>query len=351
MKEKVKSSGGKTSVPKIDTGKSFIKGLGFCAHGMDTNPSIVEVKKGKILRIRPLPFTWKYETKSFNPWKMEAHGKTFEPANKALIPALSLSYKKRIYSPNRILYPLKRVDWDPAGERNVQNRGKSKYVRISWDQALEIIASELRRINQKYGPYAVLSQCDGHGETKVVHGTHGCQNNLLELLGGFTLQTRNPDSWEGWYWGAKHVWGMEPVGQMQPAINAIPDVSQNSEMVLFWGCDPETTPGPFDGMMASRLCYWWTELGIKSIYICPELNYGAAVHADKWIPVRPNTDAAMMLGIAYVWMTENNYDKKYIATHSFGFEKFEEYVLGKEDGIPKTPAWASSKCGVPEWTI
>ena len=93
------------------------------------------------------------------------------------------------------------------------------------------------------------------------------------------------------------------------------------------------------------------ELGLKSIYICPDLNYGAAVHADKWIPILPNTDAALQLAIAYVWITEGTYDKEYIATHSYGFEKFEDYVLGKEDGVPKTPAWASEKCGVPEWTI
>jgi trimethylamine-N-oxide reductase (cytochrome c) len=103
--------------------------------------------------------------------------------------------------------------------------------------------------------------------------------------------------------------------------------------------------------MASRLCYWWTDLGIKSIYICPDLNYGAAVHADKWILVRPNTDAALLLGIAYVWLTEGTYDKEYIATHTFGFDKFEPYVLGNEDGIPKTPEWAASKCGIKEWTI
>jgi trimethylamine-N-oxide reductase (cytochrome c) len=50
-------------------------------------------------------------------------------------------------------------------------------------------------------------------------------------------------------------------------------------------------------------------------------------------------------------MDEGTYDKKYLATHAFGFDKFEDYVLGKEDGIPKTPEWASAKCGVPEWTI
>jgi trimethylamine-N-oxide reductase (cytochrome c) len=103
--------------------------------------------------------------------------------------------------------------------------------------------------------------------------------------------------------------------------------------------------------MPSRLCYWFTKLGIKSIYICPDLNYGAAIHADKWIPIKPGTDAALQLAIAYVWITEGTYNKEYVATHAFGFEKFEEYVLGKEDGVPKTPEWASPKCGIPAMTI
>ena len=57
------------------------------------------------------------------------------------------------------------------------------------------------------------------------------------------------------------------------------------------------------------------------------------------------------LAIIYVWITEGTYDKEYVATHVVGMDKVEDYVLGKEDGVPKTPAWASSKCGVPEWTI
>ena len=152
-------------------------------------------------------------------------------------------------------------------------------------------------------------------------------------------------------WGARHVWGMDFVGEMEPTTNAIPDIAENSDLVLFWGCDPETTPQAFDGQMASRLCYWLTELGIKSIYICPDLNYGAAIHADKWIPIRPGTDAALQLGIAYLWITEGTYEKEYLATHAVGYQKFFDYVLGKEDGIPKTPAWASQKCGVSEWNI
>jgi anaerobic selenocysteine-containing dehydrogenase len=322
--------------------------LGF---GPNANSSVVDVKNGRIVRVRPLHFDWKYDKESLNPWVMEAHGKTLEPGMKALPGTYSLAYKKRVYSPNRVLYPLKRVDWHPDGERNPQNRGRSKYVRISWDEALEIIAGELKRVVKQYGPYAILAQMDGHGEMKTVHCSHACGTRLLDRLGGYTLQTRNPDSWEGWYWGAKHVWGMEPVGQMVPDANVMYDIGQNTKLLLFWGCDPETTPWGLDGQMSSRLCYWWADIGIKQVYICPDLNYGAAVHADKWIPVLPGTDAALRLAIAWVWLTEGTYDKDYIATHAYGFDKFRDYVLGEEDGVPKTPAWASEKTGIPEWTI
>jgi trimethylamine-N-oxide reductase (cytochrome c) len=103
--------------------------------------------------------------------------------------------------------------------------------------------------------------------------------------------------------------------------------------------------------MSSRYCYWFSEVGIKQIFISPDLNYAGAVHADRWIPIWPNTDAAMQLSIAYVWMTEGTYDKEYIDKHTVGYEKFEAYVLGKEDGVPKTPKWASERCGVPSRII
>ncbi len=331
--------------------KSIVKGLGFCSVSSDANSSIVDVKDGRIVRIRPLHYDWKYKPEEFNPWTIEAHNQTFKPSMKSLISPFSLAYKKRAVSPNRILYPLKRVDWDPNGERNTQNRGKSGYERISWDEALDIIVSELKRVIEKYGPTAILAQSDGHGETKNIHGPHGCQRKLLQLLGGYTLQQRNTDSWEGWYWGGKHIWGSEPVGQARPVTNIIPDMAANTGMTLFWGCDMETTTWGWQGQLPSRLCYWFTDLGIKQIYICPEVNYGCAVHADKWIPIKPNTDAAMRLAIAYVWLTEGTYDKEYIAKHAVGFDKFAEYVLGKEDGIPKTPKWAEGKCGVPSRII
>jgi trimethylamine-N-oxide reductase (cytochrome c) len=314
-------------------------------------PCLVDSDGGKITRIRPYRYDKEYTDAHCNPWKMEAFGKTFSALDHVPITPFGLGYKSRVYSPNRVRYPLKRVDWDPAGERNPQNRGRSGYVRISWDEAARICADELVRMRDTYGPEAVLCQSDMHGEGKNVAPSHGCPNRLMSLMGGYTLQMRNMDSWEGWYWGAKHVWGCEPVGEQTPQANLYPDIAKHAELLLFWGCDPETTPLGFGMYMPSRLCYWFAEIGIKSVYICPDLNYGAAVHADKWIPVLPNTDAALQLAIAWMWLTEGTYEKEYIAEHTYGFEKFVDYVMGGEDGIPKTPAWASEKCGVPEWTI
>jgi anaerobic selenocysteine-containing dehydrogenase len=340
-------------------GKQVLRGSSITGGGDSGGPTLVDVKDGKITRIRPLHYDMSYDPQEFNAWELEVRGKTLGPPLRPPLSPISMAYKKRVYSKNRVLYPLKRVDWDPngvpgstgPGGRNTQNRGKSKYVRISWDEAAELVAAELKRVGAVYGPEAVLSQADMHGETKHLSPSHACANRLLSLLGGYTIQMRNLDSWEGQNWGAKHVWGCEPVGEMMPATNLYADIAQHGEVLLFWGCDPETTPHPIGGMFASRLCYWLTDIGLKSVYVCPDLNYGASVHADKWIPVLPNTDAALQLAIAYVWLTEGTYDKEYIASHAYGFDKFENYVLGTTDGVPKTPGWASEKCGVPVWTI
>ena len=331
--------------------KTVLRSLGLGGFFGGGAEGMVDVKDGKIIRVRPMRYGWKYKKEDVRQWKIQKDGKSIEPGWKSLPGPFSLAYKKRVYSPNRILFPLKRVDWDPNGERNPQNRGKSKYKRISWDEASDIIASEIKRIHEKYGVHGILMQGDGHGECKSINTPHGHAGNLLDHMGGFTLQVRNPDSWEGWYWGAKHVWGHGVQGNMWPAANTVKDCTEHSQMVLFWGCDPETTPWGFSGQFASRLCYFWSQIGIKQIYICPDLNYGAAIHADKWIPILPNTDAALQLAIIYVWITEKLYKKEYVDTHVIGMQEFAEYVLGEEDGVAKTPAWASKRCGIPEWTI
>jgi anaerobic selenocysteine-containing dehydrogenase len=351
-----KVGGEKLVEPAFEPETSVFRGTSFMGFGRDFSPARVDVKNGKVVRIRPLHYEDEgYGPDYLKPWKIEVRGKVLQPPTKTLITPLAVSYKKRIYSPNRIKYPLIRTDWDPKGERNTQNRGKSKYRRISWDEATDIIASEILRIQKKYGHFAVLVQGDGHGEGKVVHGPHGCQTQLLRHMGpdtqsSYTMQLRTTDSWEGWYWGGKHFNGWETTGTRSPANNMTTDMAQNCELMLHM-TDRETTVGMSTSTWVANIYFWLSEVGIENVYITPELCYGGAVHGDKWIPVLPCQDGPLFLAIAYTWIKEDTYDKEYIATHSVGFNKFKAYVTGKEDGVPKTPQWASPKCGVPPWTI
>ena len=140
---------------------------------------LVDSTDGRITRIRPYHYDAEHAEKYCNPWKIEARGKTFVPPMRVMTTHFGLGYKSRVYSVNRVKYPLKRVDWDPNGERNPQTRGKSGYVRISWDEAARICADELLRMKRTYGPEAVLCESDMHGEGKNVSPSHGCPNRML----------------------------------------------------------------------------------------------------------------------------------------------------------------------------
>src|SRR4030043_1007903 len=247
VKKKTKGRGQNSS--SVD--KTVYKALGLSGGIFGAAPCAVDVKNDRIVRIRPLHYDSKYDPKTFNPWKISKNGKTLEPLMKSLPSPFSLAYKKRVYSPNRIKYPLKRVDWDPDGERNTQNRGKSKYKKISWDEAAELVAGEIKRVQKKYGPLAILTQTEGHGESKMINPSHGPASILLRKMGGYTQQIRNADSWEGWYWGAEHVWGQGLFGHYFPAKNAFKDIIDNSALLLVWGGDPETTTWGFCGQLAS----------------------------------------------------------------------------------------------------
>lgn len=334
--------------------------------GTGGEPTAVDSKDGKIVRIRPLHIDEKYthEELADSMWELEVDGKKFRPEYKAAPNYMALAYKERVYSKNRVMKPLKRVDWEPGGDpatMNAANRGKSKFVEISWDEALDIMESEIKRVIDQYGPYSVL--CigeDGHRESKDLHAGGGMHMTAMNLLGGYTRETRTPDSVEGWYWGAKHFWGsgfnrggglIAPPQNGYSNYNVVKDVTENADLLVFDAGDWELTQN-YASMFFSRLLKYWEELGKEFVSVDPFCNYTAVCHKTfKWIPILPNTDAALDFGAMYVMITEGIYDKEYIDTHSIGFDKVADYVLGKEDGIPKTPEWASERCGIPQHTI
>ncbi len=322
-----------------------------------------DTKDGKLVRLRPLHLEQSYTKEELAPssWEWDIDGKKFSAPYKAMPNYFALAYKNRVYSKNRVKYPLKRVDWNPDGERNTQNRGISKFERISWDEAIDLVEMELRRVIDTYGPYSVI--CigeDGHRESKDLHAGGGMHANLMSKLGGYTRETRTPDSVEGWYWGAKHVWGsganhglglIAPANNGGNAWNVMKDISEHSELICFDAGDWELTQN-YASQCLSALLKYWEELGKEFVVVDPFCNYTAVCHESmKWIPILPNTDAAFDFGVMHVWITEGTYDKEYVETHTVYFDKLVDYVMGKEDGVEKTPAWAAERCGVPEWTI
>jgi molybdopterin guanine dinucleotide-containing S/N-oxide reductase-like protein len=163
---------------------------------------------------------------------------------------------------------------------------------------------------------------------------------------GFTQIVDNPDSWEGWHWGATHTYGFYWRFGLPEQYDLLEDALKNTELVVHWGNDPDSTHGVYGGQESAVWRLWLKKLGIKQIHIDPFCNYTAAVLADKWIAPRPGTDAAMAEAIAYVWVKEGTYDEEYVETHTVGFSEFRLQLLGKKDGTPRTPRWAEKICGV-----
>ncbi|MDH4067933.1 MAG: molybdopterin-dependent oxidoreductase, partial [Dehalococcoidia bacterium] len=305
-------------------------------------PISVYVKDGKIVRVRPIVI----DENDYRPWTIEAKGKKFSPPRQVKLASYVNTERTKVYSDERIKYPMRRVDFDPKStDRNTENRGKSGYVRISWDEALDVVAGEMKRIVQNYGPEAITGIVSSHHNWGTVNYKMGPFSRFMNRL-GFTFIFDNPDSWEGFHWGAVHAYGFFwRLGAPEP-YDLLEDTLKNAEMIVYWASDPYASWGTYCGGESQIWRLWTKEAGIKQVFIDPFCNYTAATIGDRWIAPKVGTDSALALAIAYVWLSDDTYDKKYLETHTIGFEQFRDYVLGKEDGKPKTPKWAERICGV-----
>jgi anaerobic selenocysteine-containing dehydrogenase len=157
-------------------------------------PVSVYVKDGKVVSVRPLVA----DESDFKPWTIEAGGRKFSPPKKFALAPFVHAEKRRLYSNERIKYPMKRVDFDPNGARNPQNRGKSRYVRITWDEALDLVAGEIKRVKETYGGSAISGLTSSHHNWGIVGYKMGPFARFMNML-EFTPVLDNPDSWEGWH--------------------------------------------------------------------------------------------------------------------------------------------------------
>ena len=306
-------------------------------------PVFVDVQDGRIVRLTPMEL----DVDDKGDWTIEARGRSFVSPRKTTLAPHAQAQRSMIYSPKRILTPLKRVDFDHKGARNVRNRGVSGYEPISWDAALDVVADEVERCHREVGPGSVMTTESSHHLWGNIGYRHSAYNRFVNVM-GFAHCAHNPDSWEGWHWGAMPMWGNSHRLGIPEQWDLLEDALKHTEMVVFWSADPETTGGGIYSAFESTIRrFWMKELGIKMVFVDPYFNPTAELFADKWMAPRLGTDVAFGLAIAYTWLTEGTYDKQYVADRTAGFDEWRAYVLGESDGRPKTPEWAEGESGVP----
>lgn len=249
-------------------------------------------------------------------------------------------YRRTFLSPDRLKYPMKRV-----GER-----GEGKFVRISWDEALDLLALETKRIKKCYGAASRYVNY-AWGYSGAVQSMR-LAKRLLALDGGY-LDFYNSYSSACTSYATPYTYGTKFTGNT-------PDDYVHSKLIILWGHNPAET------IFGTNTTYYLKkakESGTKIIVVDPRYSMTAAALADEWIPVRPTTDNALMDAMAYTIFTENLHDQKFLDTFCLGFdashmpvgidgkESYCAYLLGEKDGIAKTPAWAAKITGVPEIKI
>lgn len=215
-----------------------------------------------------------------------------------------------IYSPTRIKYPM---------------------VRRAW---------------LEHGPTAIFAGSYGWKSPGKLHDCQSLLRRLLSQSGGFVNTSGDHST------GAAQVILPYVVGSIEvyEQPTAWPVIARSSELVVFWGADPVNNnqigyliadhgayPG-LDALKAARK---------QVICIDPVRTETCTALDAEWIAPRPQTDVAMMLGIAHTLHAEKLHDEKFLATCTTGFDKFLPYLLGQSDGTPKTAEWAAGICDVP----
>ncbi len=256
------------------------------------------------------------------------------------------SMRRRVYNPDRLKYPMKRVG----------KRGEGKFKRISWDEALTEIAQSLRKNIEAYGNESIyLNYGTGTlGGTMTRSWPPGATMvaRLMNCIGGYLNHY-------GDYSTAQIAVALDyTYGGGWALGNSMADI-ENTKLIVLFGNNPAETR-----MSGGGLTYCIEQAKARSnaklIIIDPRYNDTGAGREDEWIPIRPGTDAALVAAMAYVMITENLIDKPFLDKYCVGFDEvtmptdapknghYKAYILGEgADGIAKTPDWASPITGIP----
>ena len=248
----------------------------------------------------------------------------------------------------RVKAPMVRKSYlaDPDNPKP-ELRGLDEWVEVKYEDAIKLVARELKKTREQKGADSVFAGSYGWQSTGNVHVSRTLLHRFMNLTGGFTGVTGDYST------GAAqvimpYVTGSNQVYEQQTSW---PVVLENSKVVVFWGLNPISTLRVAWTSSDEQGFKYFEQLknSDKEIIIIDPIKTVSGKYFEgkaRWIAPRPNTDVAMMLGMAQHLYSQGKYDKEFLQNYTVGFEKFVPYLTGQSDGVAKTPEWASEICGI-----
>jgi biotin/methionine sulfoxide reductase len=253
-----------------------------------------------------------------------------------------------VHSPLRIARPAVRDGWKEGRPRT----GMDRFREISWDEALALVAHELKRIRESHGAESIFGGSYGWSSAGRVHHARTLTRRFLFLGGGCVDQLGN------YSWGAAQFFVPKVIGTFEPVTGRVTDwssiINHTRLIVAFGGLALKNAQVTSGGAGAHVLEQWLRrakDAGIEFAIVSPNRADVPDFLGAQWVPIRPNTDTAMMLGMAHTLLSEQRHDAEFLRRCCTGFEAFSRYLMGADDGVPKTAEWAEAICGVPAGTI
>jgi trimethylamine-N-oxide reductase (cytochrome c) len=256
-----------------------------------------------------------------------------------------------LYSPSRIRYPMVRYDWYLKRQKSDTTlRGNNRFIRVTWDEALDLFHQELERIQTQYGPWALHAGQTGWRQTGQVHSCGNHMDRAIAMHGHSVKKVGDYSTGAG-QTIMPYVLGSTEVYAQGTSWSLI---LENSKTIILWSNDPVKNLQVGWNCETHEAFAYLEQLKekvankeIKVISIDPVRTKTQNYLGCDQLYVHPQTDVPLMLAIVHTLYKEKLYDEKFIEIYALGFDEFIPYVLGAgDDKVEKTPEWAEKICGV-----
>lgn len=255
--------------------------------------------------------------------------------------------------PCRVRRPAIRKGWlESRQASHTAGRGAEPFVEVPWDEALDMVAGEIDRIRREHGNPSIFAGSYGWASAGRLHHPRTLLKRMLNLVGGFTDHVGDYSRGAALVIVPRVVGTQDPVGMKLTAWDSI--IDHADLIVSFGGLSPKNFQIDSGGMGDHLGNEWMARVaarGIEVVNISPLRDDMSDTVKASWLPLRPNTDTAMMLGIAHTLIAEGLHDRAFLDRYTVGFDIFARYVTGDSDGVPKSAEWASAICEIDPETM